>query len=127
MPTARRPQFMPKPRLWRLTARACTCNQSIWKDGKPTFAGNEYAGLSERAAGVLHRGIIKHAKALNAFNQPVEPTPNKRLVPGLRGSGPGWPIRPATASASCRISVRARRRRPSASKSAYPGSDRTTT
>jgi len=54
---------------------------SLWKKGKPLFAGNKYAGLSEMA---LHAagGILKHAPALLAF---AAPTTNsyRRLVPGF--------------------------------------------
>ncbi len=42
------------------------CHQSIWKEGKPVFAGNKYSDLSETCLSYI-AGIIKHAKALNAF------------------------------------------------------------
>ena len=41
-------------------------HQSIWSKGKPLFAGNQYADLSENALFYIG-GIIKHAKSLNAF------------------------------------------------------------
>ena len=44
-------------------------HQSIWKDGKNLFAGDEYAGLSDTAFYYIG-GIIKHAKALNAITNP---------------------------------------------------------
>src|SRR6476660_1894558 len=56
-------------------------HQSILKDGKPTFAGDKYAGLSQTALYYIG-GIIKHAKALTGI---CNPTTNsfKRLVPGF--------------------------------------------
>ena len=55
-------------------------HQSLWKKGKPLFAGNEYAGLSKMALNYIG-GLLKHAHALCAF---CSPTTNsyKRLVPG---------------------------------------------
>ena len=54
--------------------------QSLWKKGKPLFAGSEYAGLSQMALYYVG-GILKHARALCAI---CNPTTNsyKRLVPG---------------------------------------------
>jgi glutamine synthetase len=56
-------------------------HQSLWKDGKPLFAGDGYAGLSETALHYIG-GILKHGSALTAF---TNPTTNsfKRLVPGF--------------------------------------------
>ena len=45
------------------TARACTCHQSIWKGGKPLFAGDGYAGLSEMGLHYIG-GMLKHARAI---------------------------------------------------------------
>jgi hypothetical protein len=61
------------------TAPACTPT-SLWKKGKPLFAGNEYAGLSQMALYYIG-GLLKHARALCAI---CNPTTNsyKRLVPG---------------------------------------------
>ncbi|MBI4383798.1 MAG: type I glutamate--ammonia ligase [Nitrospinae bacterium] len=72
--------FMPKP-LYGDNGSGMHVHQSIWKGGKPLFAGNAYAGMSEMAMHYIG-GILKHAKALAAI---VAPTTNsyKRLVPGF--------------------------------------------
>jgi glutamine synthetase len=56
-------------------------HQSLWKDGKPLFAGDKYAGLSQLALWYIG-GLLKHAPALAAW---IAPTTNsyKRLVPGF--------------------------------------------
>src|ERR1700693_930318 len=71
--------FMPKP-LFGDNGSGMHTHQSLWKKGKPLFAGNEYAGLSQMGAHYAG-GLLKHARALCAI---CNPTTNsyKRLVPG---------------------------------------------
>jgi len=58
--------FMPKPIAIMVLEYV---HQSIWKDGKPLFAGDGYAGLSKMALHYIG-GLIKHAPALLAFTTP---------------------------------------------------------
>ena len=71
--------FMPKP-LYGDNGSGMHVHMSLWREGKPLFAGDAYAGLSDLALGYI-AGILKHAPTLCALTNPTVNS-YRRLVPG---------------------------------------------
>ncbi len=107
--------FMPKP-LFNDNGSGMHTHQSIWKNGRNIFAGDEYANLSKEALYYIG-GLLHHAPALSAF---MNPTTNsyKRLVPGFeapvnlvyshgnRSAAVRIPLTDKASTGACRIEFR---------------------
>ncbi|MFH1378439.1 MAG: type I glutamate--ammonia ligase [Planctomycetota bacterium] len=72
--------FMPKP-LYGDNGSGLHSHLSFWKNGKPLFAGDKYAGVSQECLYAIG-GVMKHAGAIIAFSNPTTNS-YKRLVPGF--------------------------------------------
>ncbi len=90
--------FMPKP-VFNDNGTGMHTHISIWKDGDPLFAGDGYGGMSEMGLHFIG-GVLKHARALNAFTNPSTNS-YKRLVPGFEA-----PINLAYSSRNRSASIR---------------------
>jgi len=71
--------FMPKP-VFGDNGSGMHCHQSLWRNDRPLFAGDGYAGMSDIGLWYIG-GILKHAKALAALTNPTTNS-YRRLVPG---------------------------------------------
>ena len=91
--------FMPKP-LFNDNGTGMHIHQSLWKEGRPLFAGDGYAGFSQLGLWYVG-GVLRHSRALAAFTNPTTNS-YKRLVPGFEA-----PVNLAYSSrnrsAACRI------------------------
>ncbi len=72
--------FMPKP-IFEDNGTGMHTHISIWKEDRPIFAGDKYAGVSQEALWAIG-GILTHCQALCAFTNPTTNS-YKRLVPGF--------------------------------------------
>jgi glutamine synthetase len=71
--------FMPKPVAFE-TGSGMQIQQSLWREGRPVFAGQGYADLSQTCLHFIG-GLLHHAHALNAFTNPTTNS-YRRLAPG---------------------------------------------